>query len=85
VQHPRNDRFDGGRRAEDGAAERLLGKRRLGEEVVDAVVRGIERGADLLDDDVLLALQLAGIESRVGENVGENVDGEGNVVLSTRA
>ncbi len=53
----------------------------LGEDVVDAVLRRIERGADLLEDHVLLALQLLGIEHRVAEDVGEDVEGERHVRL----
>ena len=73
--------FTVSRRAEDVAADRLVGEGRLGEEVVDAVLGRIERGADLLQDDVLLALQLVRVEHRVPQDVGEDVEGERHVVL----
>ena len=51
----RADRF---RRAEDGAADRLVRKGRLLEELEDPVLRHVVRGADLLQDDMLLERQL---------------------------
>jgi hypothetical protein len=38
------------------------------------------RGADLLKDDVLLALEFAGVEIRIGQDVGEYVGRQRNVV-----
>ena len=81
VEHRRRGRLDRLRRAENGAADRLVGEGGLGEEVVDPVVGRIERGADLLHDDVLLALELRRVENRVAQDVGEDVDGERHVVL----
>ena len=45
------------------------------------VVGSVARGADLLDDDLLLALELVLVEQRVLQDVGEDVDGERHVVL----
>ena len=54
----RGEGFHRFRRAEDGAADRLVAEGRLGEAVEDDVVGRVVRGADLLQDDVLLALEL---------------------------
>ena len=53
----------------------------LGEQVEDAVVGRIERGADLLHDDVLLARQLLRIEGRVLQDVGQDIERQRHVVL----
>ena len=68
-------------RAQDGPAERLVPERGLGEAVEDDVVGRIVRRADLLQDDMLLALQLILVEFRIHQNVGEDVDRERHVVL----
>ena len=52
----------------------------LGEAVEDDVVGRVVRGADLLQDDVLLALEFVGIEGRVLQDVGQEVDGQRHVV-----
>ena len=41
----------------------------------------IERGADLLEDDVLLAFEFLRVEDRVRQDVAEDIEGERNVVL----
>src|SRR5262249_42317034 len=50
------------RGAEDRATDRLPGERGLLQLVPDKIVGSILGGADLLDDDVLLAPQFLGIE-----------------------
>ena len=57
------------------AADRLAGEGRLAEQVEDEIVGRILDGADLLQDDVLLALQLVGIEHRIGQDVGRGCRG----------
>ena len=67
-------------RAEDRAADGLVAEGRLGEAVEDDVVGRIVGGADLLQDDVLLALQLFGVELGFRQDVGQDVDGQRHVV-----
>jgi hypothetical protein len=81
VEHRRSGGPHRLRRAENGASDRLARIGGLGEEIVDAVLGRIERGADLLHDHVLLAGELGGIEDRVAQDVAEDVDGERDVVL----
>ncbi len=57
-----------------------MAKRRLGEAVEDDVVRRVVGSADFLQDHMLFALQLVGVEFRIGQYVGENIDGERDVV-----
>ena len=81
IQHRRSGGLHRLRRAEDGAPDRLVGKGAGGEEVEDAILGRIERRADLLQDDMLLAFQLRRVEDRVAQDVGEDVEGERHVVL----
>ena len=67
-------------RAEDRAADRLVAERGFGETVEDDVVGRVVRGADLLQDHVLLALELLGVELGLGQDVGKDVDGQRHVV-----
>ena len=67
-------------RAEDRAADRLVAERRFGEAVEHDVVRRVVRGADLLQDHMLLALELGVVEFRFGQDVGQDVDGKRHVV-----
>ena len=71
-------RVDG---AQDGAADRLVGIGRLLEQIEDVIVGIVARGADLLDDHLLLAIELGLLEQRVLEDVGEDVGGERHVFL----
>ncbi len=68
-------------RAEDRAAERLIGKRHHVEMLEDDIVRRIGDRADFLDDDVLFAHQFHAVESGLGQNVGQDVERERHVVL----
>ena len=62
--------------AEDGAADRLVGIGDALEQVEDVIVRIVARRADLLDDDLLLARQLALVEHRILQDVGDDVGGQ---------
>ena len=75
------ERAHGLRRAEDRAAERLIGKRHHVQMFEDEIVRRVGDGADLLDDDVLLARQFHAVERGLGQNVGQHVERERHVVL----
>ena len=68
-------------RAEDRAADRLIGIGGLLEQIEDVVVGIVARGADFLDDHLLLAIELGLLEQRVLEDVGEDVGGERHVFL----
>ncbi len=67
--------------AEDGAAEWLIGKGDDLKVLENQVVRRIGDGADLLDDDVLLAQDFVAVEGRLGENIGEDVERQRHVGL----
>ena len=45
------------------------------------IVGRVGDGADLLNDDVLLAQQLLAVEGRLGQNVGEHVERQRHVGL----
>ena len=66
--------------AEDRPADRLIGPGAGGEEIEHEIVGRVLDRADLLHDDVLLALEFVGIELAVGENVGEHVEREVDVL-----
>ena len=61
-------------RAEDWPADRLIRPSSRGEEIEHEVVRRVLDRANLLHDDVLLALELVRVELAVGENVAEDVE-----------
>ena len=65
--------------AEDGAAQRLVLVRRRVEVVEDDLIQLLLNLLGLAEDDVALALDGGGLELRVLEDVGEDVDGLGNV------
>src|SRR5215207_3296023 len=69
------------RRAEDATPYRLTGEGRLAEQVEDEVVGRVLDGTDLLEDDVLLAHQLALVEDGIGQDVREDVEAQHDVVL----
>ena len=68
-------------RAEDRAAERLIGKGDDLQVLENKIVGRVGDSADLLDDDVLLAQHFIAREGRLGENVGEHVERERHVGL----
>ena len=53
----------------------------LREELVDEVVRRVLDHLDLFEDDLLLALDVVGAERRVADDVGEDVDGQRQVLV----
>ncbi len=62
------DRLGG---SEHRTAKRLVAERRLGETVEDDVVWNVVRGADFLENHMLLAFQLVRVELGIGQNVGK--------------
>src|SRR6185295_472236 len=67
------DRFGA---AADRLAEGAVGPEVLGEEIVDELVRRVLALQDLLQDDGALAIDLLWIETRVQENVGQDILGD---------
>ena len=67
--------------AEDGPAKRVPGPEALREEIVDQIVRGVLDHLDLLEDDRLLLLDILRGEARVPQDVGQEVDGERQVLV----
>ena len=62
--------------AQHRPAHRLIGKGALLEQIEDDVVGRVLGLADLLQHDGALALELARVEGRMLQDVGEDVDGE---------
>ncbi|MNZ91062.1 hypothetical protein D3C78_1100360 [compost metagenome] len=73
--------LNGFRRAEDRAADGLVAIGDTGEIVEDHVVGRICGCTDLLQDDVFLPLQLVFVEQRFRQDVGKDIDGEGDVIF----
>ena len=69
------------RGAQNRAAERVVLPEPLREELVDEVVRRVLDHLDLFDDDLLLALEVLDAERRVADDVGEDVDGERQMLV----
>jgi hypothetical protein len=67
--------------AEDGAPQRLAGKRLFLQPVEDDVVGRIGGLPDLLQDHATLDLDLGGIEGGVQHDVGDQVHGQRHVLL----
>ena len=74
------ERGDALARAQDRAADRLIRPGRGGEEIEHEIVGRVLDRADLLDDDVLFAREFLRVELAVGEDVGEHVDREIDVL-----
>ena len=74
-------RFDRFLRAENRPAERMTLPEALGEQLVDQVVRRVLDHLDLFEDDLLLALDVVRAERRVHDDVGEDVDGERQMLV----
>ena len=68
------------RRAQDGAAKRS-GILRLAEQVVHEVLGGILHHGDLLQDHAALLLQLPRVKHGAKREVGENIHGQGQLVV----
>ena len=67
--------------AQDRAAQGVPGPDLPCEQIVDDVVGRVLDHLDLLQDDRFLALQLVGVEERVQEDVGQEIDGERQVLV----
>ena len=70
------ERLDRVARAENRPAERVILPETLREDLVDQIVGRVLHHLDFLDDDLLLPLHVVGIERRVEDDVGEDVEGE---------
>jgi hypothetical protein len=64
-----------------GPAHRLVGIRAFLKMIENYVVGRIVGLPDLLQDDPALAFELLRVESRMLQNVGEDIEGERNVLL----
>ena len=67
--------------AQDGAAQRLVGIGFLLQPVEDDVVGRVQRLADLLQDHPALDLDLAGVEDRVQQDIGQHIHRQRHVIL----
>ena len=67
--------------AEDGPPEGMVGPEGLGEQLHHEVVRRVLDHVDLLEDDLLLLGHLLGIEQGVDDDVAQDVDGQGQVLV----
>src|SRR5690606_7525821 len=67
-------------RAENRAADRLVGKSSFLKEIENDVVGRVVGRADLLQDHALLARELVRVEGRAGENVRENIERKRHVL-----
>ena len=64
-----------------GSADRLLGEGLRLQKIENDVVGRIFGRADLLHDHMLLAAELGGIESGIGQDVGQHVQRQRNIGL----
>ncbi len=69
------------RRAEQRTSHRLVGIAEFVEMLEHDIVGRILRRADFLLDDALLALELFGIETRIGEDIAQHLERERHVRL----
>src|SRR5690606_28952377 len=77
----RIERLDRLRRAEDRTTESLVAEGGLSEAIEHDIVGRVVSGANLLQDDVLFALELGRIEAGVGQYVGKDLDRQRQVVF----
>ncbi len=78
---PLSKRLDGLLRAEDRAAERMILPESLREDFVDEIVRRVLHHLDLFEDDFLLALDVLGVERRIPDDIGEDVERQRQVLV----
>ncbi len=64
------------RRAEDGAAERMIVPEPFREDLVDQIVGRVLDHLDLFEDHLLFALDVFFGEERIADQIGEDVDRE---------
>jgi hypothetical protein len=69
-------------RPQDGAAEGMIRPEGLGEQLHHEVIGRVLHHVDLFEDDLLLLGHLLRIEQGVGDDVAQDVDGQGQVVGS---
>src|SRR4029078_8924639 len=67
--------------AQNGPTEPMRAESSTLRQIEDQIVRRVAGRPDLLQDNVALALELVGIENRLGQDVGQDVEGLGPVVL----
>ena len=67
--------------AEDRTSQGMVGPERAGEDLVDQIVGRVLDHLDLFEDDLLLALDLGGVEGRRGDQVRQHVHGERQVLV----
>src|SRR5208337_2104248 len=71
----------GFRSAEDGAAERVFRPKAAGEDVVEQVLGIVQVHLDLFQNNLALLVDVVGIELGPQDQVGENVEGDGQVLV----
>ncbi len=77
----RRERQHGVGRAEDRAADRLVGKGGFGELVEDHIIGRVVGRADFLQDDVFFALQFFVVEGRFRQDIRQDIDRKRHIVL----
>jgi hypothetical protein len=75
------ERLDGFLRAEDRAAERMVGPEVLGEQLMDQIVGRILDHLDLFEDDLLFPIDVFLAEARPHDDVREDLDGERQMLV----
>ncbi|MGC4082944.1 MAG: hypothetical protein QM736_12745, partial [Vicinamibacterales bacterium] len=75
------ERFDGLARAQDGTPEWMVFPEPLREDLVDEIVRRVLDHLDLFDHDFLLTLDVLGIERRIEDDVGEDVESQRQMLV----
>ena len=63
-------------RTQNRSADALMRKGKLVHEVEHIIFRCIEIATDFLDDNLALAIQLAFVEQRMAQHVGDDIDGK---------
>ena len=75
------ERADALRRAEDRTAERMVAPEAFREDLVDQIVGRVLDHLDLFEDHLLLALDVFFGEQRIADQIGEDVDGERQMLV----
>src|SRR6202158_4038332 len=73
--------FHGFRGAENRAAERMLRPETAGENLVKKIFGIVQIHLDLFEDDLALLLHIFGVEFRAEHEVGDDVKGDGQVLV----
>src|SRR2546421_12644657 len=69
--------FNGFRRAQNGAAERMTGPEAARKNLVEQIFRVVQVHLDFFEDHLALFLQVLGIELRTKNQVGNDIEGNG--------